>query len=194
MTRVRNALTWIVLIFAVGVAAMIMVPSLLGYDRYAINGGSMEPTIPKGSVVYTTPEDAENLVIGDIITYSPPPNSGVDELVTHRIIEKTERVDASGESQIVFRTQGDANPDPDSWQFTLNDGEAGLEQAHIPYLGYIYLALGIPWVRILLITIPALLIVAFTLASLWRDAGREVEEERRKRDGSGVGMNPPAPA
>jgi signal peptidase len=180
VTRARNIFTWITLVVAIAVAALIVVPSLLGFDRYAIDGGSMEPRIPKGSIVYSKPADAADLVVGDVITYRPPASSGVGELVTHRIVEKTDRVNANGHAQIVFRSKGDANPTPDPWHFTLENGEAALEKAHLPYLGYIYLALRIPWVRIVLITVPALLILVLTAASLWYEAGREVEEERRK--------------
>ena len=61
---------------------------------------------------------------------------------------------------------------------TLDNDKTALEKAHVPYLGYIYMALSIPWVRILLITIPALLIGVLTVVSVWRDAGREAKAER----------------
>ncbi len=180
MIKARNRFTTFVFVLAIVVAALIVLPSLFGFDRYVINGGSMDPTIPKGSVVYSKPAAMEELEVGDIITYRPPASSGVDELVTHRIIDKTTRTNANGNPQDVFRTKGDANDAPDPWRFTLNDGEGALEKAHLPYLGWIYLALGVPWVRILLITLPALLIIAFTAISLWREAGREVEEAKRR--------------
>ena len=194
MTRARNVFTWVVLVGAIGIAALILLPSILGFDRYVINGSSMEPTIPKGSVVYSTPEPTEALAVGDIITYQPPASSGVDELVTHRIIEKNERTGVNGKVEAVFRTKGDNNASADPWTFTLDDGDGALEKAHIPYLGWIYLALGVPWVRILLITVPALLILVFTAISLWREAGREVEEAQRKLDAQAAGVNPPGTA
>ena len=91
----------------------------------------------------------------------------------------------------MFRTKGDNNDAADPWTFTLDDGDGALEKAHIPYLGWIYLALGVPWVRILLITVPALLIIVFTAVSLWREAGREVEEAQRRRMRRPRGVNPP---
>lgn len=178
--RARNLITWVILAAAAIAAALVVLPGLLGYDRYVIESGSMSPTIEIGSVVYSKPAAAEDLVEGDIITYRPPPNSGVEELVTHRIVEKTDHPFADGRDQYVFRTKGDANLDADPWSFTLDDDEASLEHAHLPYLGYIYLALAKPWVRLLLITIPALLIAVLTVVSLWREAGREAEEERRR--------------
>lgn len=57
----------------------------------------------------------DRLEVGDVITYLPPPDSDVTNLVTHRIVSA--RRTRSG--NIAFRTQGDANPDPDPWTFSL---------------------------------------------------------------------------
>ena len=88
-----------------------VVPGLLGYERYVITGGSMSGTFESGSVVFEKPVPVKDLVVGDVITYLPPPDSGVSTLVTHRIIEIAPGKDAA----TVFQTQGDANPDPDPW-------------------------------------------------------------------------------
>ncbi len=186
-------ITWFFLVAAIIAAGLILLPGLFGYDRYAIESGSMEPTIPIGSVVYSKPATAKALAEGDIITYRPPPESGVKALVTHRIVEKTKHRFAEGRDQYVFRTKGDANLDADPWTFTLDDDEAALEHAHIPYLGYVYLVLSIPAVRILLITVPALLIAVLTIVSLWREAGREAEEERRRLREGGPGTDEDQP-
>jgi len=177
MRRLRNWLVNLVLICAVIVAALLVVPLLLGYERYVITSGSMTGTIDKGSVVYSEVVPADTLKVGDIITFTPPAVYKVDDLVTHRIHAISHPHEAHGNP--VFRTKGDANAEPDPWEIPLDDGKAPLEKAHIPYVGYIYLALAIPWVRILLITIPALLIGLLTVISVWREAGREAEAERQ---------------
>ena len=41
-------------------------------------------------------------------------------------------------------------------------------------MGYAFGALGIRWVRMLLIGLPALLVALTVLAGLWRDAGQEL--------------------
>jgi signal peptidase I len=164
------------LFVATAVAALMLLPSILGFKRYVIESGSMEPAIKTGSVVYSKPAPEGDLYVGDIITYDPPPDSGVNSLVTHRI----HSIQPGADHTRIFRTKGDANPKPDPWVFQLNSGEAAREEATVPYLGYVYLALGVPWVRKLLIVIPAILLIVITLVSLWRETGREVEEERRR--------------
>jgi hypothetical protein len=50
----------------------------------------------------------------------------------------------------------------------------------IPYLGYVFAALSIPLVRILVLGIPALLIALGAIGSLWEEAGRQQREATRK--------------
>ena len=45
--------------------------------------------------------------------------------------------------RLIFTTKGDANEAPDPWRFELDDG-AAREEAHVPYVGYVYLALAKP--------------------------------------------------
>jgi|tagenome__1003787_1003787.scaffolds.fasta_scaffold20774477_2 signal peptidase len=177
MRRLRSWLINLFLICAVIIAGLLVVPSLLGYERYVITSGSMTGTIDKGSVVYSQVVPADTLKVGDIITFKPPAIYQVDDLVTHRIHSISHPHEAHGNP--VFRTKGDANPDPDPWEITLDDDKGPLVKAHLPYVGYVYLALAIPWVRFLLITIPALLIGILTVISVWREAGREAEAERQ---------------
>ena len=199
----KRVWAWIVRIgtlVAVALALLILLPSLLGFQRYVIESGSMEPTLPVGSVVYSKPVDADDLEVGDIISFKPPPEYGIDKVVTHRVVDiqrahvSTERPDAGApekqviesgpkpgaETRRVFTTKGDANKDPDPWRMTLDNDEAALEKAHLPYVGYVYLALNVTWVRIVVIVIPAIVVAVLTGVALWRAAGDEVEEERAR--------------
>jgi len=49
---------------------------------------------------------------------------------------------------------------------------------HLPYVGYVYMALSRPWVQLLLIGLPALGLVVFVSVSLWRLSGAAIKEER----------------
>jgi signal peptidase I len=138
-------------------------PSLFGLNRYVITGKSMTGTIDKGSVVFEKPASVDELEVGDIITYLPPPDSGTSSLVTHRII-KMEPAEGGG---VLFTTQGDANPQPDPWHFKLVDQEQPVVQASVPYVGWIFIALADRTTRMLLIGIPAALIALHALGQLF---------------------------
>lgn len=139
-----------------------LVPTLMGYDRYVITGGSMTGTHDKGSVVFEKPVAADDLEVGDVITYQPPPASGVTTLVTHRIIA----IGHDEQGHQVLRTQGDANPDPDPWKFSLTSSEQPVVDFSVPYVGYVLIALADRDTRMLAIGVPAALVALLSLGQL----------------------------
>jgi len=144
-------------------AVAFIAPTLIGYERYVITGGSMSGTIEKGSIVFERSVPVDDLEVGDVITYLPPASSGVHTLVTHRIVEIT---DPDGE--LTFRTQGDANADPDPWTFSLVDAEQPVVEATVPYVGYAIIALADRETRMWIIGLPAGLIAVAALFELIR--------------------------
>jgi signal peptidase len=164
-SRLVTVLCVAALVFAVGA---ILLPGLLGLQRYVITGGSMTGTIPKGSVIYSRITPVGRLEAGDIITFTPPGMSGA---VTHRIIA----LEQGPEGQPAFRTKGDFNEAADPWNpITLNEPVQARYVFHVPLLGYGLAALSVRAVRIALIGLPAVLIALSLLWSLWREAGEEV--------------------
>jgi signal peptidase I len=159
VARGGEAIGWTVLIVA---ALVMVVPTLLGFDRYVIVSGSMHPVLDRGSVVYSKPVPTEELEVGDVITYLPPVESGVGHLVTHRIATITK--DAEGAR--VFRTKGDANPGMDPWVFQLDTAEQNTMRFHLPVLGYALIWLANPHLRIYVIGIPAAVIALQALLEL----------------------------
>lgn len=160
--------------FALAAVAYVA-PSLFGYDRYVITGGSMSGTIEKGSVVFSKNTPAADLEVGDVITYQPPADSGVSTLVTHRIL--TMEPGESGST--VFRTQGDANPDPDPWTFSLVDAEQPVVQHAVPKVGWVMIALADREIRMLVVGLPAGLIALMALVQLigaLRPSGEDEDE------------------
>jgi signal peptidase I len=139
-------------------AALMLVPAALGYERYVIGGGSMGSTVPRGSIAYEQRVPVGALRVGDVITYTPP---GRADRVTHRIVS----IAPGG----VLRTKGDANAAPDPWTFTLPAREQAVVRFHVPFAGYAFIALGVRWVRMLVIGLPALLVALVVL----RDGRRE---------------------
>jgi signal peptidase len=144
------------------VAAAYLVPTLFGYERYVITGGSMSGTFEKGSIAFEKPVDVSELAVGDVITYQPPADSGVDDLVTHRIVATGRAEDGAR----VFRTQGDANADRDPWKFSLDRGSQPVVELTVPYVGYGLIALADRRTRMLVIGLPAALIALLSLGEL----------------------------
>ncbi len=107
----------------VGLAAML----LLGLKPHIVVSGSMEPTIPTGSLAFARAVDADTVKKGDIVTV--PRNFG-SGLVTHRVIEIEEQ-----QGLILLTLQGDANTSPDPEPYAVET--AGLVTFHIPMLGYV---------------------------------------------------------
>jgi signal peptidase len=161
------------LLLAAGVllGALLVVPAVLGYQRYAIVSGSMTGTYDRGSVVYDQVVPVSDLKVGDVITYRPPPGSGPTGLVTHRIDAITRDRDGSR----IFRTKGDANEVADPWTFKLGSPRQARVVAHVPYLGFAIAALSDRKLRMLIVGIPALLIALSSIAGLFKEPDPEPE-------------------
>ena len=158
---------------------LLVVPSLLGFQRYVLTGGSMEPTLHRGSLVFDKVAPVEDLAVGDVITYVPP---GESRPLSHRITSVTHD-DKNG---LVFTSKGDANDAADPWKFTLDDEVQAKVVFTVPWAGYPLWVLGSPLSRLLLIGGPAMAIAVITGRRLWRQAGELVAAEAQDLD--------PAPA
>lgn len=138
-------------------AVAFLVPTAFGLQRYVINGSSMSGSIELGSVVFAEVVPVSELEVGDVITYMPPPESGVDHLVTHRIVSIDDGT---------FVTKGDANPQADPWKFRLDQPEQARVTYDVPYVGWVFLTLQDRNLRMLLIGVPAGIIALVSLAQL----------------------------
>ena len=127
-------------------AAVFVAPAALGYERFVISGESMTGTYDLGSVVFEEVVPVEDLVVGDVITYMPPPEAGIPHLVTHRIHSITDGV---------IQTKGDAVADVDPWTFKLGSANQPRVTYSVPYLGWVLMGLQDRSVRMLLIGVPA---------------------------------------
>ena len=167
----RRAFGFVLCAVALVLALAVLVPALLGFQRYVITSGSMTGTYDRGSLVFDRVVATSSLRKGDVITFRPPGQAG---LVTHRIVAV--RV---VRGQRVFTTKGDANRTADVWgPLTLHDARQARVAFHVPYVGYGIAALSERKVRMMVIGLPALLIALVTLAGLWRTPGPEARGAR----------------
>jgi signal peptidase len=187
--RLGRLLVNLVLVAVTLLATAYLVPSLMGYERYVITGGSMEGSAPdaiaKGSIALAEKADVADLAVGDVITYQPPADSGVTELVTHRVSSIREQADGSR----VFRTKGDANADPDPWRFSLDQGTQARVTLAVPHVGYAVIALADRETRILVIGVPAALIALVSLV----EAAAAMTSRRERPSPSAPGGTVPSP-
>ncbi len=118
------ALTVLVAVVAV------VVPALTGAHTYTVLTRSMEPGLPPGTFLVVRPTPAEDLRVGDVITFQL--ESGRPAVVTHRIIA----VELTSDGERRFRTQGDNNALADAEPVRPVQVRGALWYA-IPYLGWV---------------------------------------------------------
>ena len=107
-------------------------PKLFGWQIFAVLTGSMEPSIPAGSLVWIKPCPESEIESQDVIAFYNSPQNGT--IILHRVVEKR-TLDGT------FLTKGDANTDPDPVpvSFALLVGKAVCQ---IPVLGTLAMALS----------------------------------------------------
>jgi signal peptidase len=135
-------------------------PRLLPYRTFTVLSGSMEPTIPVGSMIFDREVDAAELARGDVVTFHPPGHP--DKLVSHRVV----RVEDTKRGSFLV-TRGDANGVIDDWRIPA-EGQGLRYEFHVPYLGYVVGGLLTPVGRLVALTLAALWLGGLALWTIWR--------------------------
>jgi signal peptidase I len=179
LAAVRRSLhigAWVAVVAGV---ALLVLPTVLGFDRYAIMGGSMSPTFEVGSAVFSQDVPVDTLRVGDVITYVPPASTGIDTLVTHRITDIAEAEDG----RPLLTTKGDANDAADPWTFSLDEDRQNVVAFSVPHLGTLLTWLSDPGTRQLVIGIPAAMIAFGAVLELlgFASLGEAVGRLRRRQ-------------
>lgn len=160
--RAGRVTTGLLALVLLAFGALVGVPTILGYQTYAITTGSMTGTADPGSLVISDQVPVVDLVIGDVITYVPPVESGIEHHVTHRLVE----IDVQDDGTRLMRTKGDANDVADPWTFILDDEVQSRMRAAIPFAGRPVLAMADRQVRMLVIGLPAAVIALLAVAEI----------------------------
>ncbi|MBR6834535.1 MAG: signal peptidase I [Oscillospiraceae bacterium] len=124
--RVLRAAGIALMVLVASACLSLIIPRLAGYEGYVVVSGSMEPTIPVGSLIYSQQTDPALLKTGDVIVF-------IDEArgttpITHRVVTN----DPSTGTTI---TKGDANQSEDINPVTY-DNVVGKVAAHVPRIGF----------------------------------------------------------
>jgi signal peptidase len=113
----------------VGAALFYLALILLGYEPMVIVSGSMQKTIPVGSLVVSHKVDPQELEVGDVISFQKP--IGAKGLDTHRIVAIR-----NDKGKRLYQTKGDSNPIVDPWVISFDPGTAAHRMAFsVPYAG-----------------------------------------------------------
>lgn len=110
----------------VGFSLFTHIAPLTGRELFIVGGGSMEPSIPIGSLVIATPTDAMTVAAGDVVTIRA--DNGV--IVTHRITRVVDLPEGR-----FFEMKGDANESPDGGLVPAR-AIVGAADQYVPYAGY----------------------------------------------------------
>lgn len=164
VARVSAAAVTVVLAVVTLAGLAYLAPSVFGYERYVITGGSMSGTFEKGSIAFEKTVPVADLRVGDIITYRPPADSGVPTLVTHRIVA----ISTLPSGRREYRTKGDANPQRDPWTFQLVNGRQAVVRMTVPHVGWILVGLADRDVRMVAVGVPAGLVALLSLIEVVR--------------------------
>ena len=134
-----NILGTLLLLLVIVLLLPLGLPKLMGYEVYNVVSGSMEPTIPVGSMIIVKPMQGSEIAEKDIIVF----HTSEEAVVTHRVMENHV---VEGE----FITKGDAN-DAEDLTTVLYANLIGRVTKHIPKLGDIMTHITTPLGRVYLV-------------------------------------------
>ena len=177
LLKLMNVLS--VLIIIASVMALLTVvmakpgqaPNFFGYSLFRVMTGSMEPTISTNSLIVVKRVEAQDLAIGDVITFYSRDPSLLGEPNTHRIIRFEE-----DEGRQLIITKGDANNIEDRFPTQAEDLIGKVVFSSL-FLGRLVKLISNPLVFIPLILIPLVLMLLRSIFDGISAAKKLVKEE-----------------
>jgi signal peptidase I len=145
------------LLVLVPVLLLVLLPAVLGLDRYVVTDRAMSGSLGRGSVVLARDVPPGDLRVGDVITFRSPDRDS-DHRVTRRIVA----IEAG-----VITTKADVSGSTDPWTLPQTESSYARVWLSLPWLGYPFVMEG-GWVLLALAAAGAL-----TLALL---AGRRTSQ------------------
>jgi signal peptidase I len=181
---------------ALGVVSLLAVAAGLVLDvrPLVVISGSMEPTIPVGSLIAGRTVPAAEVQVGDVVTV--PRREGTTDLVTHRVVEVRSSDAAEGARELVLR--GDANASDDASPYTVT--EVRRLVLTVPGAGYLVQTLQTPRGLVLLggVLLAAVVLTFAVPSGAAAPSGRRRAAGRADRRGvpdpAGPAPAPPGPA
>ena len=107
---------------SIALAVLALAGPWLGICFILLDGDSMAPTMPLGSLLVVATSSPAAIGSGDVITY----RTGNGTLVTHRVVAP-----ATVAGQPAFAVKGDANPTPDAGLILAAQVVGQIGRAHV---------------------------------------------------------------
>jgi signal peptidase len=150
-------LAW--LVGTVGLLAATLLPGLmpaLGRHVFVVQGASMQPAIPLGSIIVVHPVDPTQVQVGQVVTYRLAHGT----IVTHRVTA------ISDDGGLAFQTKGDASASADPQPVPASALLGNVEYS-VPGVGFLMNVLdSAPGTLLAVGILGALLLVAWSTGQL----------------------------
>ena len=130
------------------------VPSIGGHFPMIVLTDSMYPEIASGDLILCVTVEAEDVEVGDVISFFDPMGSGT-AVVTHRVLEVMDK-----DGELSFRTKGDNNNAEDQVAVPAKN-LVGLYQSRIPGAGNIAMFMQTTPGLIVCVVLPIVLLVGY---------------------------------
>jgi len=132
------------LVVLIPVVLLVVLPAVLGLDRFVVTDDGMEGSLGRGSVVLARQTPSTDLRVGQVVTFRPP--GGSEERVTRRIL-------AIDDGVIITRSDATGTTDP--WELPLSSSTYDQVLVGVPWIGYPFVADG-GWVLLVMAAAAAL--------------------------------------
>lgn len=155
---------WVAVVCAIAAPAILLVllPGVLGLQRYVVTGHAMDGTVGRGSLILTEHVPATDLKPGDVISFVPPGQYAAEGTVTRRVA----RLQPGG-----ITTIADSTHRVDPWRLPTSDPTVSRMVLHVPWIGYPFLGALDRGLWLMLASVP--------LAAIGLALGADVQRRRR---------------
>ncbi len=149
--------------------------AIFGYNIYYVVSGSMQPTYSVGDILLGKTVDADQLKVGDVVTYLGTQGEIEGKMITHQIIEIRET-----ETGRTFITKGVANAvaDPPVEERQIQSKIL----FKIPLLGTLFALANHKWGFLVLFILPLVILLVNEVVSLIQLCKKEKEEQSNEAD------------
>jgi len=171
ITIIKMGAFFVILVLA-GLSLLTLLPLRTPIKPYIVLSGSMNPTIPEGSIVFVK-RGFNDIKKGNIVTFKRPGKP--QENVTHRIVGEDK-----SKGRTVYMTKGDANTAADLW-VVPKESIWGKAIFSVPFLGYVISFAKTKLGVILLIALPLVIIALGEARIIYSEIKKMRKKSKEKK-------------